>query len=108
VEDTAKGDVLTIYCSNNVSYRLDPLAKGKYAVAPSGKFIVYATLDGYVFATSAGDRSFTRIGDFRGFYMIEIGGMPELDVSIDGDEVIVYEKTMNERTKILIPKDISK
>ncbi len=40
VRDTVKGDVLTIYCANNVSYTLDPLAKGKYEVALNGYFFI--------------------------------------------------------------------
>jgi hypothetical protein len=108
VKHTAKGDVLTIYCSNNVFYRLDPLAEGKHVIGPNGKFMVYATLYGDIYATRAGKRSWKPIGDFREFHMIKIQGVAELDVSIEGDYVVVYEKNMKERKKVLIPKEISK
>lgn len=111
VRDTAKGDILTIYCQNSVSYRLDPLAKGNYVVASSGQFIVYVTFGGDVYAARAGNRYLTHIGDFREFYMVRIDGNVALDISIDGNNpyfVNVYESTMKERKKFLIPKEISK
>lgn len=108
VKDTANGDVLAIYCSNNVFYRLDPLAEGKYVIGPNGKFIVYATLYGDVYATRAGKRSWKLIGDFREFHMLRIQGAAELEISISGDDVIIYEGVMKEKKMISIPDEIYK
>lgn len=110
VRDTVNGDVLTVYCANNVSYTLEPLAKGKYEVASNGRFVVYVTLDGDVYATRAGKRYLTQIGDFREFHMLQISGFADLEISISGSNpyyVNVYEKTMKERKKFLVPKEIT-
>ena len=56
VTDTKKGDMLHILrCEDRLKYDLGPLAKGVYAVGPNDKFLVYVTIDGFVYASRIGD-----------------------------------------------------
>ncbi len=110
VEDTSKGDVLTIYCPGEIAYKLDPLAKGEHVIAPNGSFVVYVTIDGYVYVATAGNKYLRNIGQFTEFDIFEISGAPKLEVSIYGNDpyyVKVYEENGNESRNFPIPEDIS-
>lgn len=110
VRDTPKGDVLTIYCSNEITYELDPLAKGENVIAPNRRFVVYVTNDGYVYVARAGNKYLRKIGQFTDFHILAISGAPKLEVSIHGNGpyyVKVYEENGNESRNFPIPEDIS-
>jgi len=54
--DTEKGDILHILrCEDGLEYDLGPLAKGVFAVGPNNKFLVYVTIDGFVYASRIDD-----------------------------------------------------
>ena len=42
-------------CEGGLKYDLGPLAKGVYAVGPNDRFLVYVTVDGFVYASRIGD-----------------------------------------------------
>jgi hypothetical protein len=110
VEDTFKGDVLTIYCPGEIAYELDPLAKGEYVIAPNGSFVVYVTNNGYVYAARAGNKSLRKIGQFTEFHIFEISGAPKLEVSISDNDpytVKVYEENGSDSKNFTIPEEIS-
>ena len=54
--DTDKGDILHILrCEDGLEYDLGPLAKGVFAVGPNNKFLVYVTIDGFIYASRIDD-----------------------------------------------------
>jgi len=64
--DTKKGDMLHILrCDDGLEYDLGPLAKGVYAVGPNDKFLVYVTIDGYIFAARIGDLYMYNLYDLK-------------------------------------------
>ncbi len=64
--DTKKGDMLHILrCDDGLEYDLGPLAKGVYAVGPNDKFLVYVTIDGYIFAARIGDPYMYNLYDLK-------------------------------------------
>jgi hypothetical protein len=54
--DTAQGDVLHVLrCEDGFEYDIGPLTKGAYAVSPDDKYLVYAGVNGILYAAKIGD-----------------------------------------------------
>lgn len=54
--DTEQGDFLHILrCEDNYEYEIGPLTKGAYAVSPDNRYLVYAGVNGLLYAAKIGD-----------------------------------------------------
>jgi hypothetical protein len=83
IENTPKGDYLNISRStDNLKYRLGPIASGAYAIGPNDNFLIYCTNDGYVYAAKLGAQYLSPIGDVRKFSAIERNVPPSLQLVI--------------------------
>lgn len=72
VENTSKGDYLNISRStDNLEYRLGPIASGAYVIGPNDNFLVYCTYGGDVYAAILGAQYLTLIGNVRKFSAIQ-------------------------------------
>ena len=83
VESTSKGDYLNISrSSDNLKYRVGPIASGAYAIGPNDNFLIYCTNDGYVYAAKFGAKYLTLIGNVRDFSAIRRNEIPNLKLMI--------------------------
>ncbi|MCJ7433641.1 MAG: hypothetical protein MUO77_09155 [Anaerolineales bacterium] len=83
VENTPKGDYLNISRStDNLEYRLGPIASGAYAIGPNDNFLVYCTYGGDVYAAKFGAEYLTLIGSVRKFSAIQRNVPPDLELVI--------------------------
>jgi len=83
VENTAKGDYLNISrSSDNLEYRLGPIASGAYVIGPNDNYLIYCTNGGDVYAVKFGDQYLTLIGDVRNFSAIQRNVPPNLQLVI--------------------------
>ncbi len=109
IEDTASGDFLYT-CSGGLEYKFGPLEKGGYAMGPNGKFFVYATNSGYVYAARLDDTNLTSIGKVKDFVIIKRGEAPEYRFEFRGTNpysVEIFEMIMKEGKTISIPRQIT-
>jgi len=112
VQNTQKGDVLTVICSDGIEYDLPPVAKGAYAIAPNEKFLVYCTNYGYVYAVRAGSSTFTSVMNIKNkMGVFRMGETPSLSVSIlAGDNQYwarIYDRITGQSYSVKIPAKIS-
>ena len=108
VESTAKGDYLNISRStDNLKYRLGPIAKGAYAIGPNDNFLIYCTNDGHVYAAKLGAKYLTLIGDVKTFTAIQRNVPPDLKLVIfinnDRYKVDIREGRYNQNEILVIP-----
>lgn len=108
VENTAKGDYLNISRStDNLKYRLGPIASGVYVIGPNDNFLVYCTNDGHVYAAKFGAEYLTLIGDVRKFTAVERNVPPNLQLVIFVNngryKVDIREGRYNQNEIIVIP-----
>jgi hypothetical protein len=83
VENTAKGDYLNISRStDNLKYRLGPIASGAYVIGLNDNFLIYCTNDGYVYAAKFGAEYLTLIGDVGNFSAMQRNVPPDLQLVI--------------------------
>ena len=83
VESTSKGDYLNISrSSDNLKYRLGPIASGAYAIGPNDNYLIYCTNSGDVYAAKFGAQYLTLIGDVRKFSAIQSNVPPNLQLVI--------------------------
>ena len=83
IENTAKGDYLNISRStDNLKYRLGPIASGAYVIGPNDNFLIYCTNDGYVYAAKFGAEYLTLIGDVSKFSAMQRNVPPNLQLVI--------------------------
>lgn len=109
IEDTASGDFLYT-CYGGWEYKFGPLEKGGYAMGPNGKFFVYATNSGYVYAARLDDTSLTPIGKVKDFVIIKRGEAPQYRFEFRGTNpysVEIFEMIMKESRTISIPRRIT-
>lgn len=56
VNDTEQGDILHVLrCEDGYEYDIGPLTKGAFAVSPDNKYLVYAGVNGILYAAKIGD-----------------------------------------------------
>ena len=83
VENTAKGDYLNISrSSDNLKYRLGPIASGAYVIGPNDNYLIYCTNSGDVYAAKFGAQYLTLIGDVKNFSAIQRNVPPNLQLAI--------------------------
>jgi hypothetical protein len=108
VENTAKGDYLNISrSSDNLEYRLGPIASGAYAIGPNDNYLIYCTNGGDVYAVKFGDQYLTPIGDVRNFSAIQRNVPPDLQLVIfmnnNRYKVDIREGRFNQNEIFFIP-----
>jgi hypothetical protein len=100
VTDTKKGDMLHILrCEDGLEYDLGPLAKGVYAVGPNDKFLVYVTIDGFVYAAKIGNQLMNNLYDLRYEHIFTVFNKkvsPDFKISFAGEEPL-YKLVLLER-----------
>lgn len=107
--DTSKGDYLQI-CAGDEQYEIGPVAKGAFAVSPSGRFFVYCANNGIVYAALVGDLTLHVIGSVKDFAAIQRGDVPQFAIEFDdGDpsKVTIREVAYHQSQVISIPRSIS-
>lgn len=83
VESTKKGNYLNISRStDNLNYRLGPIAAGAYVIGPNDNFLVYCTNDGHVYAAKLGAEYLTSIGNVEKFTAIQRNVPPDFQLVI--------------------------
>jgi len=66
VNDTNKGDILHVLrCEDNYEYDIGPITKGAYAVSPDDKYLVYASVNGLLYAAKIGNTSLYTIANLK-------------------------------------------
>ncbi len=66
VRDTEQGDLLHILrCEDSYEYEIGPLTKGAYAVSPDNKYLVYASVNGLLYAAKIGESSLYTIMNLK-------------------------------------------
>ena len=109
-EDTKSGNILTVFCTDGGNYPLPPMQDGKYAVGPNDMFIVYATLDGVIYTSRAGNKTWRTLDYFKHFHVFSVGNKPNLDISILGSHpysVFIQERSYSESQSFAIPRAIT-
>ena len=109
IEDTNSGDFLYT-CFGGQEYKFGPLEKGGYAMGPNGKFFVYVTNSGYVYAARLNDMNLTPIGKVKDFVIIKRGEAPQYRFEFRGTNpysVEIFEMIMKESRTISIPRRIT-
>ena len=115
VTDTKKGDILHILrCEDGLAYDLGPLAKGVYAVGPNGKFLVYVTLDGFIYAARIGALSMYNLYDLEYEHIFTVfnkGVSPDFKISFAGEEpnykLVLLEKNYDQKRVYDLPARIT-
>jgi hypothetical protein len=112
IEDTLEGNYLVVKrATDNLEYKLGPIADGVYAIGPNSNFFVYCTDDGKVYAAKIGAKYLSPIGDVRYFTAIRRGTKPSFAVDIFFNtnfyRANVQEKLFNQNEIILIPRNIT-
>jgi hypothetical protein len=98
VEDSAKGDYLTIHRStDNLEYKIGPIAKGVYAIGPNDVFWVYCTLGGSVYAAKIGDPRLTTIGSVKYFAAIKRNVLPDFRIVIHANNNLYKAEIMESK-----------
>jgi len=108
VDTTQKGDYLNISrSSDNLKYRLGPVASGTYAIGPNDKFLIYCTNDGNVYAAKLGAQYLTLIGDVKIFTAVQRDAPPNFQLVIfmnnNRYKVDVRESRFNQNEVFVIP-----
>ena len=112
IEDTTKGDYLNITrTTDNLAYRLGPVAKGVYTVSPDNNFLVYCTNDGQVYASKIGWPYINPIGSVKYFSAIQKNTAPKFELKIffnNGSyKVNVEEHRFGQNEIFVIPGNIT-
>ena len=115
VTDTKKGDMLHILrCEDGLKYDLGPLAKGVYAVGPNDKFLVYVTIDGYIYAAKIGDPYLYNLYDLTNEHIYSAFNKkvtPDFKVSIAGEwplfKLVLLERNYDQKRVYDLPSGIT-
>jgi hypothetical protein len=66
VNDTEQGDILHVLrCEDGFEYDMGPLTKGAFAVSPDNKYLVYAGVNGILYAARIGDPALYTVMDLK-------------------------------------------
>lgn len=115
VTDTKKGDILHILrCEDGLEYDLGPLAKGVYAVGPNDKFLVYVTVDGFVYASRIGDRYMYNLYDLKNEHIYSVFNKkvtPDFKISFAGEwplfKLVLLERNYDQKRVYELPSGIT-
>jgi len=115
VTDTKKGDMLHILrCEDGFKYDLGPLAKGVYAVGPNNKFLVYVTIDGYIYAAKIGDPYLYNLYDLTNEHIYSAFNKkvtPDFKVSIAAEwpffKLVLLERIYDQKRVYDLPSGIT-
>ena len=111
VDDTKKGDILHILrCDDGLEYQLGPLAKGVFAIGPNNNFLIYVSLDGFVYAARIGDRylnTLYNLGREHVFTVFNKKVAPNFQISFTGDgpiyRLVILEKNYDQKRMYELP-----
>jgi hypothetical protein len=108
IENTPKGDYMNISrSSDNLKYKVGPIASGAYVIGPNDNFLIYCTNSGYVYAARLGAEYLTLIGDVRKFSAIQKDVPPNLQLVIfmnnNRYKVDIREGHFSQNEILLIP-----
>ena len=109
LEDTTSGNFLHL-CANGQEYQIGPLENGAYAMGPNGKFFIYCTNSGIVYAARVGDTNLTSIGKVKDFSIIKRGEAPQYQFVFLGDNpysVQIVELILGQNKTVPIPSYIT-
>ena len=115
VTDTKKGDMLHILrCEDGLEYDLGPLAKGVYAVGPNDKFLVYVTIDGFVYASRIGDPYLYNLYDLKNEHIYSVFNKkvtPDFKISFAGEsplfKLVLLERNYDQKRVYDLPSGIT-
>jgi hypothetical protein len=112
IEDTKKGHYLNIARSTDqLVYKLGPLAEGTYKVGPTDDFLIYCTNDGAVYASKLGDPFLQLIGSVKYFTAILRNSIPKYEIDIffnnGAYKVNIRERLFGQNEIIVIPRTIA-
>lgn len=66
VNDTEQGDILHVLrCEDGFEYDIGPLTKGAFAVSPDNQYLVYAGVNGILYAARIGDPALYTVMDLK-------------------------------------------
>jgi hypothetical protein len=108
VENTAKGDYLNISRStDNLEYRLGPIASGTYVIGPNDNFLIYCTYGGELYASKLGAQYLTLIGNVKKFTALQRNVPPDFQLVIfmnnNRYQLDVRESRFNQNEIFVIP-----
>jgi hypothetical protein len=115
VTDTKKGDILHILrCEDGLEYDLGPLAKGVYAVGPNDKFLVYVTIDGFIYAARIGDPYMHNLYNLKNEHIYSVFNkrvMPDFEISFAGEwplfKLVLLERNYDQKRVYELPPEIT-
>jgi hypothetical protein len=115
VTDTKKGDMLHILrCEDGFEYDLGPLAKGVYAIGPNDKFLVYVTVDGFVYASRIGDPYLYNLYDLKNEHIYSVFNKrvtPDFKISFTGEwplyKLVLLERNYDQKRVYDLPSGIT-
>lgn len=113
--DTKKGDVLHILrCEDGLEYDLGPLAKGFYAVGPNNKFLIYVSLDGFVYGSRIGNTymyNLFNLGREHEFTVFNKKVAPDFKISFAGEgpiyRLVLVERNYDQKRVYELPLRIT-
>ncbi len=116
VTDTKKGDILHILrCEDGFEYDLGPLAKGVFAVGPNNNFLVYVTIDGYIFAARIGDPYMHNLFDLKYEHIFTVFNKkvsPDFKISFVGEwpfiNLVLLERNYDQKRVYNLPSWITR
>jgi hypothetical protein len=89
VIDTDAGDMLHVLrCDDGWEHDFGPLAKGRYAVGPNDKFIVYVSFTGLIYGAKIGEPYLYPLFNLKKeqiFTALNIGVEPDFKISFVGE-----------------------
>jgi hypothetical protein len=107
VTDTKKGE-------DGLEYDLGPLAKGVYAVGPNDNFLVYVTIDGFVYASRIGDRYLYNLYDLTNEHIFSAFNKkvsPDFQISFAGEspllKLVLLERNYDQKRVYDLPSGIT-
>jgi len=112
---TRKGTMLHVLrCDDRLEYDLGPLAKGVYAVGPNDRFLVYVSLNGYIFAARIGERVLTNVFNLEKEHIYTVFNKkvtPDFKISFAGDgpfyELVLVERFYDQKRVYDLPVGIT-
>ena len=115
VTDTDNGDMLHVLrCDDGFEYDLGPLAKGVYAVGPNNKFLVYVTVDGFIYASRIGDSYMYNLYDLGHEHIFTVFNKrvaPDFKISFAGEapnyKLVLLERNYDQKRPYDLPARIT-
>jgi hypothetical protein len=108
MEDTSDGDFLHVLrCEDGLEYKVGPLSKGVYAVSPNDQYLVYADINGILYAARIGSPALTIIRKTQHeFFVFSKKVDPIFEFTFSGEPPYVlelYEKRYEQNMPIDMP-----